>query len=164
MIEKILEMSDKELMAFSIEETKKQKFEFMSLEDNSIPEDVKIAFKYISDRIVKEDCYNNERYNIALIEEYIPMMGMIWRCIIYDRLIAERKLYEVGSKALDNLNVKKVLGGTQLVSIYYDNSDVLGIMERPYFEIYGGHDIERYYGHEYKKLYNNVVEILRRKK
>lgn len=48
----------------------------------------------------------------------------------------------------------------QLISIYYDDADVLAIMGRPYFEIYDGNDIDRFFEEESQDLAKRAIEIL----
>ena len=141
-------------------ELKKAGFDFITLDKEGLPEPYVRAAKYIMDNVVNEDIYKENDLEIVLVEDYMPMMGMVWRLFIYDRKMAKEILDEMEEKE-NAINLKRVIGRSQKVSIYYDVADILGIMGKPYFEIYDGNDVERYFDDEYEALYKNVIDILR---
>lgn len=161
MMKNIMDMTSEELVQYTKEEKAKQGFHFVSLDEQDLPKEFVTAAKYISDNIYDCSYFKKDKYKVVFIEEYIPMMGKVWRIIIFDRLKALEKIEQVSN---DNnaINLKRVIGGSQVVSIYYDIADVLGIMNQPYFEIYDGNDVERFFKDEYKDLYNCIEDTLSR--
>lgn len=154
----ILNMTSEEFKEYANKEAAKAEFNFINWPaTKDLPEEYVTAVNYIYENIYNCDFYHKDKYDIALVEEYIPMGGMIWRIIIFDKNKAMAKLEEVNVK-----NIKRVIGGSQVVSIYYDTNDVLGVMGKPYFEIYDGNDVERFFANEYKDLYNCIEDILSR--
>lgn len=155
----IIVMNTQELQEYADKEAAKAGFNFISWPTTKdLPEEYVTAVNYIYDNIYDCDYYHKDKYDIALAEEYIPMGGYVWRIIIFDKLKAMAELEKVNTQ-----NIKRVIGGSQVASIYYDNKDVLGVMNTPYFEIYDGDDVERFLGHEYKELYNCLEDVLSRR-
>ena len=157
----IMNMTMEELDKYYKEELKKANFQFISLDKEGLPEEFVTAGKYIQDNIYSSSFFKNEKHKLVFVEEYMPMMGMVWRIFIFDILKAK----EILDKFTENgqaVNIKRVIGGSLIVSIYYDTSDILGIMNKPYFEIYDRNDVERFWSNEYKELYNCAEDILSR--
>lgn len=124
---------------------------------HDMPKEAKKGFLFAATKL-KQSKYYKDSYSIAYIEEYIPMMGKVWRMYVYKKNKALDALMEN-----NNLTLKHLIGYSQVISIYYDNHSVLSTMEQPYFEIYDGYDIERFFPEDYKDLTFKALEILKRK-
>lgn len=137
------------------EEINRGYFKSIKLAGSNMPSDAFKTFLYISAQVKRSEAFKSS-YKIAIIEEYMPIAEKVWRLFIYDK---ER---DIGTDNSPSLNLKQEIGGNQKISIYYDNDGILAPMDSPYFEIYDGSDIDRYYVNEYKDLYKRVIEILER--
>lgn len=158
MMKSIIDMTNEEFKEYADKEAAKAGFNFIDLQTaKDLPKEYVTAVEYIYENIGNCDYFKKDKHDIALVEEYMPMGGYIWRIIIFDRIKATAKLKEVNIN-----NIKRAIGGSQVVSIYYDTNDVLGVMGKPYFEIYDGNDVERFWAHEYKDLYNCIENVLSR--
>lgn len=157
----IMDMTMEELKEYADHEVAKAGFDFVELDKEGLPQEYVTAVQYIYDNIYDCDYFKKDKYKIALIEEYIPMGGYIWRIIIFDKIKAAAKMQNI-SNDNNQINIKRIIGGSQVLSIYYDTNDVLGVMGQPYFEMYNGEDVERYLAEEYKTLYNHIETELAR--
>lgn len=157
----IISMNKEELQEYANMELQKAGCRFITDNYSDLPEEFVTAAGYIKDNIYDCSYFKKDKYEIAFIEEYIPMSGMVWRIIIFDINKAKSKLEQVTSEN-NNINIKRIIGGSQVASIYYDNKDALGYMDTPYFEIFDGDDVERFLGHEYKELYSCLEDVLSR--
>ena len=122
-----------------------------------MPKEAKKIFLFTASKI-KQSKFYKDSYSVAYFEEYIPMTGKMWRMFVYKKDKALENLKEE-----KNLSLKYLIGSNQVVSIYYDNNSVLSVIDKPYFEIYDGNDIGRFYPEEYRDLTNAALEILERK-
>lgn len=157
----ILRMTQEELKDYTSAELLKAGFNFVDLEDKNLPEEYVTAAKYINSNIYDCSFFKKDKYKMVFIEEHIPMMGKVWRIMIFDRLKALEKMNQV-SNDNNRIDLKRVIGGSQVVSVYYDINGVLGFMDYPYFELYDGNDVERFSADEYKSLYNCIEDTLSR--
>lgn len=126
-----------------------------------IPKEAKKAFLYVGSKL-KQSKYYKEDYSIAYIEEYIPMMGKVWRMFVYNKQRATGQLHNAINNHKD-IGIKALVGSNQIISIYYDDDNILSITGMPYFEIYDGNDIERFWINEYKDLLTEAERILKAK-
>lgn len=136
--------------------------EFITLDKEDLPANYTYLAKYMVEELAKEKkYYDEEKMDIALIEDNLPLVGTVWRIIIYDRLKAKNKMIEYNENG-QLMNMKKSIMASQIVSIYYDKDKVLSYTDEPYFEIYDGDDVLRYTSEEIYELYDKTLEILDR--
>lgn len=151
--------SPAEMEDYCQREIKKAKFEIIELTKEGLPDDYVTAAKAIQEKIFQSKYYDTNKYYSALIEEYIPMMGMVWRVFVCDK----RKICDKLKKTAGRIEDRTMISGSHFISVYYDNKDVLAPMSRPYFEIYDGNDIERFFPEEVEELCDAMLKILKSK-
>lgn len=134
------------------EEIKKAGYSIFNLEtEEEVPKEVINTFKRIS-VFVKDSKYYKDSYSIICIKEYIPFSGQVFRLFVL-----EDANIDIGIK------IKTEIGKKQILSIYYDNVNALALMDNPYYEIYDGSDIERFFESETVALTSKALKILKEK-
>ena len=143
-------------------ELSKKKNELIALSNQTIPMGCKKGFLATAAKL-KNSGYFKDSYKICYYEDYIPMMGRVYRMFVYDldAVLADFNAMEITNRAATKEEIFCYLARkNQLISIYYDDADVLAIMGRPCFEIYDGNDIDRFFEGEGQDLARRAIEIL----
>jgi hypothetical protein len=139
------EMFDEESAKAELAKSSYKDFDLNS--ENDAPENVIKTFKTIT-KMLKESTAFKDTYSFRYISEYIPFTGAIYRMFVLKDI------------DLTSISIKQEIATKQIISIYYDSSNALAYMDQPYYEIYDGHDIERFYENEESNLAKKALEIL----
>lgn len=148
-----------EMKDYFEKEIKKAKFEIIEITKEGLPDDYVTTVKAVQEKIFQSEYYDTDNFYYALVEEYIPMMGIVWRIFVCDK----RKICDKLKKTAGRIEDRTMISGSHFISVYYDNKDVLAPMSRPYFEIYDRNDIERFFPEEVEELCDAMLKILKSK-
>lgn len=121
----------------------------------NMPKEAKEAFS-ILESAIKQNQYYKEHYAIVYMEDS-TLKDIVWRMFIYDKEKAISLVHK-GER-----NLRHLIGPNQIVSIYYDNKNVLGLVGRPYIEVYDGDDTSRFFPDSHEALLRYTIKALKRR-
>lgn len=137
-----------------------QSVSIIGLSTKNLPSDVFKAFLKISTSITRH--FGDDYTKICFIDN-IPFMGKVIRYVV----LSNKKIEEnnIDFSTIDNYrDFKSAVSKTLMISMYYDEDDVLGIVGKPYFEIYNFiEDPERFYVREYNDLNDTAIDFLKQR-